>query len=157
MHYEKEVKEKFKGDGQIINYTLPDGSHFKIGKQVITCPEAFFDREILNKSHQEGIHEIALSSIKSVDIECRRKLYENTIQSGGFSCLKGLQHRFAKEMTSLVNNPNIYVEVNLPDTNPYSSWVGAGVQSSLDSWQENWITRKEYEEYGVSYVHRKCY
>ena len=90
-------------------------------------------------------------------MECRRKLYENTIQSGGFAGMSGLQHRFASEMERLVDNKRIFVEVNLPDTNPYSAYVGAGVQSSLESWQDNWITRKEYEEYGLTYVHRKCF
>lgn len=41
--------------------------------------------------------------------------------------MSGLQHRFASEMERLVDNKRIFVEVNLPDTNPYSAYVGAGV------------------------------
>ena len=157
LNYEKEVNEKFKGNSQKIEYKLPDGSQINIGKQVITCPEAYFNRGLVNKNDQKGIHEIAQESVKSVDVECRRKLYENMIQAGGFAGMSGLQHRFAKEREKLVNNNRIFIEVNLPDTNPYSAWVGAGVLSSLESWKNSWITRKEYEEYGLTYVHRKCF
>merc|ERR1740139_725760 len=79
LNYEKEINEKFKDDSQKIEYKLPDGSQINIGKQVITCPEAYFNRNIVNKNDQQGIHEIAYDCVKSVDMECRRKLYENTI------------------------------------------------------------------------------
>jgi len=37
----------------------------------------------------------------------------------------------------------------------YVSWIGASILSSLSSFQPKWITKQEYEEHGVSIVHKK--
>lgn len=37
----------------------------------------------------------------------------------------------------------------------YSSWIGASILSSLSSFQPKWISKQEYEEHGVSIVHKK--
>jgi len=37
----------------------------------------------------------------------------------------------------------------------YISWIGASILASLSSFQPKWITKNEYEEHGVSIIHKK--
>ena len=39
----------------------------------------------------------------------------------------------------------------------YAVWQGGAVASKLDSFKPNWITKEEYEEYGATILHRKCF
>ena len=39
----------------------------------------------------------------------------------------------------------------------YAVWQGGAVASKLDSFKSNWITKEEYEEYGATILHRKCF
>ena len=38
----------------------------------------------------------------------------------------------------------------------YSVWIGGSILSSLQTFQEMWIYKSEYDEAGPSIVHRKC-
>lgn len=37
-----------------------------------------------------------------------------------------------------------------------SSWLGGSILASLGTFHQLWVSRKEYEEFGDSIVHRKC-
>lgn len=39
----------------------------------------------------------------------------------------------------------------------YLDWIGGSILSRLSSFKGHSITKQEYEEYGPSIVHRKCY
>ena len=38
----------------------------------------------------------------------------------------------------------------------YSVWTGGSTLCSLSTFESQWITKEEYEEYGAEIVHRKC-
>ena len=37
----------------------------------------------------------------------------------------------------------------------YISWIGASILASLSSFQSKWISKSEFEEHGVSIIHKK--
>ena len=39
----------------------------------------------------------------------------------------------------------------------FAVWMGGSVLAGLSSFRDSWITRDEYDETGVSVVHRKCF
>ena len=51
---------------------------------------------------------------------------------------------------------SIEVRVVTPPERKYSVWIGGSILASLNTFQENWITREEYDDCGPSIVHRKC-
>jgi actin-related protein len=161
-NFSLELSTKYASDAQVNYYELPDGSHFNFGSQAIRVPESYFDPTHLGHPDLKGIHQVALSTIKSCDIDVRDSLLSNVILSGGSSCIEGIERRFRQEFGGLAKeemkaNGNLWVEVGRPDTAPYGSWVGAGVLGSLDSWQSNWIKKSEYEEWGLNIVNARCY
>jgi actin-related protein len=47
-------------------------------------------------------------------------------------------------------------EVIAPPERLYSAWIGGSILASLSSFEQMWITRREYDEYGPRIVNRKC-
>jgi actin-related protein len=68
----------------------------------------------------------------------------------------GIADRITKELNQLVPT-SIAVRVIAPPERKYSVWIGGSVLASLNTFQENWITKEEYEECGPQIVHRKCF
>ena len=47
-------------------------------------------------------------------------------------------------------------KVIAPPERLYSAWIGGSILASLSSFEQMWITRREYDEYGPKIVNRKC-
>jgi len=48
------------------------------------------------------------------------------------------------------------VEMDVANDRSYSNWIGGSLMASLNSFQQMWISRSEYDEYGKDIVQRKC-
>ncbi len=48
------------------------------------------------------------------------------------------------------------VKVGSNPERKYAVWIGGSVLASLKTFNEQWITRDQYEEEGARIVHRKC-
>ena len=46
--------------------------------------------------------------------------------------------------------------VDDPDDRYYSIWYGGSILSSLSTFENQWITKDEYEANGAKLVHKKC-
>lgn len=44
-----------------------------------------------------------------------------------------------------------------PPERKYSPWIGGSILASLSTFQQMWISKREYDESGPSIVHRKCF
>ena len=51
---------------------------------------------------------------------------------------------------------SIPVRIISPPERKYSVWIGGSILGSLNTFQDKWITKYEYDEFGPSIVHRKC-
>jgi hypothetical protein len=43
-----------------------------------------------------------------------------------------------------------------PPERKYSVWIGGSILASLSTFEQQWISKQEYDESGPSIVHRKC-
>lgn len=136
-------------------YELPDGMTIKINSARFRCPEALLRPDLLGKE-ADGIHRVTYNSIMKCDVDIRRELYCNIVLSGGSTVFSGLGERLSKELTAMAP-PSIKVKVICPPERKYSVWMGGSILSSLATFQTMWISRDEYDEYGVGIVHRKCF
>ena len=67
----------------------------------------------------------------------------------------GMRERVTKEVTSLVNITD--VKVTAPPDRKLSCWIGGSILASLSDFYKICISKEEYDEYGDSIVHRKCW
>jgi len=138
-----------------MSYELPDGQLIRIGSERFRCPEVLFSPYLIGRDMQ-GAHETCFKSIAKCDMDIRKELYENIILSGGNTMFPGILERMTNEITTLAPS-SMKIKVVAPPERKYSVWIGGSILTSLSTFQQMWISRSEYDEYGPAIVHRKCF
>lgn len=151
LDFEQEMKTS-KDD---IEYVLPDGTIVKIGSQRFRAPELLFNPS-LNDCGNMGMDEGIYTSINKCNVDIKKDLYGSIVLSGGTTILPNIAERFQKGVAKLAPS-SMTVKVIAPAERKYSVWIGGSILSSLSTFKEMWISRKEYEETGPAIVHRKCF
>jgi actin-related protein len=151
-----EIKEKLcfvSANEQVLEksrYELPDGYILKIGNEKFQCPEALFQ--------PNGVHLLTYDSITKCDSDIRKEMYNSIVLAGGSTLFPGMKDRISLEMYYLAPAMKINVTISqhvVQHNQEVSCWVGGSMLGSLSL--KPWITAKEYEEFGPSNVHRKCF
>lgn len=150
--FEEEMKKDVPGLEK--TYVLPDGRNITLGNERFRCPEALFQPSFIGQLYG-GLPQTILTSINKCDMAIRRELYNNVVVSGGSSLFEGFVNRLEKELLG-ISPPSVVLDVVAPPERKYSVWVGGSILSSLSSFDDMWIAKKEYEEQGASIVHKKC-
>jgi len=154
MDYDQELIEAEQSSEVERNYELPDGSIVTIGAERFRCAEVLFQPSFIGKE-SEGIHKLTFKSILACDVDIRRDLYQNVVMSGGTTMFENIDKRMEKELTALAPSA-VKIKIIAPPERKYSVWIGGSILSSLQTFEEMWIKREEYDESGPSIVHRKC-
>lgn len=152
--------------GTPTNYQFPDGSVVDLcattfGNDLTRIPELLFSRTLpfgnplvtstLPTFTDAPLHELIHSSLLAVgDVDVRKELSNNIVLIGGSSLFPNLDARLSYELSNLLPNftrpkviaPRFSVERSC------APWIGASILTSLGSFQQLWLSRTEYEEYG---------
>ena len=155
-------------------YELPDGTRVnfqtsKNGQDLCRLNELLFTSELpflSSKGPVENtklsspstlsdlpIHELIKDSLSAVsDADIRKELCGNIILTGAASLVPNIEQRLSLETQHLM--PGMYKCRLIATRNTierrYASWIGGSVLSSLGSFQQLWLSKKEYEEYGMT-------
>lgn len=162
---------------KLPDYELPDGSMVTYFDELCTGPEKLFmpadgkspkqapradpalpahiqavDIDVENDSLQE----IVRASVLGCDVDCRKEIMSNVMLVGGGSLIDGMQQRLADELkTVFPDNVKVKTSVQLPLERTNAAWIGGSILSICGSFQQMWISKKEWLEYGDSlFAHR---
>ena len=139
------------------SYELPDQTHVVVKNQRIRCPEALFNPSLI-RNDEIGIGNLCYYSIQNCGVSLRRVMYNNIVLSGGNSMFDGPPERLCKEIKHLA--PESFkeeVKVIASPERKFATWIGGSILSRISTFESCWITKTEYEEYGDTIVHRKCF
>jgi actin-related protein len=114
----------------------------------------FFYNEIGVSVKETGVHEKIFQSIMKTRTDIQKDLYLNVVMSGGTSMFEGFAERLNKELVALAPTA-MKVKINSPPERKYSVWIGGSILASSATFQQMWISKAEYDEYGSEIVHRK--
>lgn len=154
-----------------VTYELPDGQEIHIGPQRFSIPELLFN-PVLSKDFGDvgkgvseitniekmGLPQIVAECIGKCDIDVRRELFNSIILTGGTSLFASLQKRLEDEVINMAPSM-MKVRVTSPSNaieKRYSTWIGGSILASLGTFQQMWMSKAEYKEYGAGLIHKKA-
>ena len=163
------------GDGsEPAIYELPDGTPVDLtsssfGKDLCQLPELLFAEESALPYRQSStasiasanitlsnlpLHKLIRESLLSVgDVDARKELAGCICLVGATSLLPNLEKRLSQELTALLPSfvrPKVVAPKVSSVERSCASWIGASILTSLGSFQQLWLSRTEYEEYGAA-------
>ncbi|KAI8644645.1 actin family [Parasitella parasitica] len=113
------------------------------------------DQEKTNKL--VGVHDMVYNSINNCDIDLRPLLFNNVVVTGGNTLFRGFNERLNNDLPLKAPGSKIKIHAAGNTTErKCSSWLGGSILASLGTFHQLWISRKEYEEFGESIIHRRC-
>jgi actin-related protein len=101
------------------------------------------------------IAKLIQESIMKCDVDIRKDLYANIVLSGENTMVDGINDSLSTEMKALAPNALKITIIDKP-ARKYGAWIGGSILASLSTFQQMWISRAEYDEFGPSIVNRKC-
>ncbi|CAO2149688.1 unnamed protein product [Urochloa humidicola] len=102
-----------------------------------------------------GIHEATKNCIMKCNRDMRKDLYGKIVLIGGSTMFPGLAERLTKEVTALAPS-SMKIKVVAQAERKYGAWIGGSILGSLNTFEQHWITKGEYDEYDPTIVQRKC-
>ena len=155
LDYRKEMENAAQSSTLKKSYRLPDESVILIGEERFKVAESLFQPDLVEEK-AVGAHQMIYDSIMDCNVDIRKDLYSNIVMSGGTSMFPGIEERMQKELTTLASR-TMEIKIIAPPERKYSSWIGGSILASLSTFQSMCINKQEYDEYGPSFVHRKCF
>lgn len=121
-------------------------------------PEGLADQSnIAGEDALVGLHQVVQKSILACDVDMRRELYGNLIVCGGTTLMQGFTERLNRELTTLAPLQKLkIIASNNSIEKSFSVWLGGSILGSLGSFQQMWVSKEEFGEYGRNIVERKC-
>ncbi len=153
--FDESMKEAEDSHSCEKNYELPDGRKILIGNERFRCPEILFQPTQAG-FNLEGLHKYTYDSIMKCDVDVRRDLFSNIILSGGSTLFEGLSARLWSEIHMIAPSTH-KIKILAPPERKFSVWLGGSILASLSTFQTMWINKQEYDEFGPSIIHRKCF
>jgi actin, other eukaryote len=152
----QDIKEKMcyvknSGDSHFRDYKLPDGTIIKdLDRNSI--PELLFDK--YQTGEEMSIQELVSKCIHSKDKDLKDELYSNIVLTGGGSMFEGIAERLEFELNRFHSKK---IKVIAPPERKYSHWIGASILTSLSTFDQVWIEKDQYEEYGPDIINYFCF
>lgn len=145
-------------------FELPDGQTIVLGKERYEVPEFllhpknFGGAVVKTEQHAaaaaktvaKGLHRMLYDAVQLCDADLRRDMLTNIILCGGGSLTPGMTERLHTELTRLVP-PTFKVRFTTVTKieRQFSVFIGGSILASLGSFQQLWVSKREYEEVGA--------
>ena len=148
-----------------ISYELPDGTQVNletaIGHDLKRSPELLFSDDVPfvtpNGTSEHAttcnlpLHRLIHDSLSAVgDADIRKELCSNIVLVGGTSLLPNMEQRLSYEISGIISGKCKIIASKFSVERSQASFIGGSVLTSLGSFQQLWLSRKEYEDYGAA-------
>ena len=135
------------------NFTLPSGEIITIGNERFRCSEALFQPALIS-SPSQSVQEMIYTAIRNAAGEIQPQLFGNVVISGGNTMWPGMEQRVVREMSRYAREG---MNLNAAGERKYGAWLGGSVLTSLSTFQQLWVSRADYDDYGPTVIHSKCF
>ncbi|KAJ8514158.1 hypothetical protein ON010_g18727 [Phytophthora cinnamomi] len=145
-------------------YELPDGQIIVLGKEryevpeLLLHPKSFGGAVVKNAQHAaaaakvvaKGLHRMLYDAVQLCDADLRRDMLTNIILCGGGSLTPGITERLHTELTRMVPSTfKLRFTTVTKIERQFSVFIGGSILASLGSFQQLWVSKREYDEVGA--------
>uniref|UniRef100_A0A1I8IAV4 Actin n=2 Tax=Macrostomum lignano TaxID=282301 RepID=A0A1I8IAV4_9PLAT len=138
------------GDDAVDEFELPDGRGL-VGLSHRDRAEPW--ELLLGRSNPARLQRLVAEALSSADIDTRADLWRNVVVSGGSTMADGFVERLTAELTELAPPGRHPVKLVALAERDFATWIGGSILASLSTFQERWVSRRQYEEFGPRVVH----
>jgi actin-related protein 2 len=148
-------------------YTMPNSRVMRMRAERFLAPEILFNPGLQGHGEGEGLAEAVFNTIRKSDMHVQKDYFSHIILSGGTTMFPGMSSRMEKDIRQLYfdqvlkgdtsRRSGFKCHVIDPPDRQHMVFMGASLLSEAAEAQGNspwFITRKEYDEAGVSLVER---
>ncbi|EHA54339.1 NuA4 histone acetyltransferase subunit [Pyricularia oryzae] len=138
-------------------YPAASGSSSSNGNGATSTPTPAGAAAADGAAKVQTIPDLISACLNGVDQDLRPNLLANVVVTGSTSLLNGFNDRLNGELSA--KYPTLRVKLHaagLTTERRFGSWIGGSILSSLGTFHQMWISRKEYEENGPGIVEKRC-
>ncbi|KAJ5077395.1 actin-7-related [Anaeramoeba ignava] len=143
-----------------IIYEFPDGQEIDLYEEVFLVPEIFFQPSLIgldSLSVQDAFFELEKKTEKENFFtnwgKSKKEIFKKVYLTGGSTMFPNFAERLQKEINNFGNE--FETEVISTPERKYSPWIGGSILGSLKEYEDLFINKKEYEEFGDSIIYQK--
>jgi actin beta/gamma 1 len=137
-------------------FMAPGGAgEVKISREAYMAPEVLFRPDLIGVDHPGGTAQLVADTICGVDDDIRDELCRTVLLAGGSTMFDGYAERLGRELKEKMGD--VPFQIVAPLGRKISAWVGGSIIASVDTFEELWISKKEYEEVGKAVLAVKSY
>lgn len=152
-------------------YELPDGTLIdltsRVGKDLCRLPELLLTNDLpfVDQTKESSIlsehatlsnlplHRLIQESLSAVgDVDTRKDLAGTILLTGGSALFTDFEKRLSLELPRLISSAykcKVLASQHSIERS-CASWIGGSILSSLGSFQQLWLSKTEYQEYGAT-------
>lgn len=134
-------------------FDLPDGRSLDLSSHTIDVAQSLYDNTIFGQT-QLPLQYLLYENMIEIEGELRREMIQNVILAGGGTLIHDFRSTFKKQVEQMIPIILKMHCTSLPRPE-YSQWKGGYVLANLGLFQSMWISKREYEESGLSVMERK--
>ena len=104
-------------------------------------------------AEQATLPELVMASIMKSDVDARKDILSNVLLVGGGANIDGVSNRLTDAVTAVIpTSMKLKINPQLPSERHHAAWIGGSILGICGSFQQLWISKQEYEEYGINIV-----
>ena len=108
------------------------------------------------KNDEITLQELTMDSLMKCDVDARKEILSNVLLVGGGSNIDGISHRLNLELSSSIpSGMKFKINAQLPNEKQHAAWIGGSILSICGSFQQMWISKQEYQEYGPNICNQR--
>lgn len=102
----------------------------------------------------KGVDGMVVDAIRMCDQSTHRDMYAGVCLTGGTAHMNGLYERISAGLAETYHKVRVLAATGAMERK-YCSWTGGSILGTFSEFQRLWISKKDYEESGSSFVHRR--
>ncbi|EKX51987.1 hypothetical protein GUITHDRAFT_102601 [Guillardia theta CCMP2712] len=137
-------------------YELPDGKVIDVGAERFKADKCSIFG-VNSPSELQALHDCINESVGKCDSDIKKDLYGTVIVTGGNTLFPMFKERLERELAESISLLKVKTISPMATTERrFSVWIGGSILASLGSFQQMWISKKQWSEEGVRIVHSQC-